>query len=542
MDLILHGGAIYTMDRENRCVQAIAVADGIIRAVGSDEEILPLKTEHTTVIDLQGKTVVPGFNDSHMHLLSYGFSKEMAYLDPCQSMESLIQTVKDFIAEHEIPAGQWVEGRGWDQNQFPDKRLPSRLDLDLISTQHPIVLGRTCGQMCVANTMAVEQLGLLHNPPQVDKGTAETDADGTATGIFTGAAINLVYGRLPKLGVARIKKAILNACRDYVQAGLTSVQVDDFELKRAGSHEDVLEAYFQLDRDKELPLRVNLMLYLPTYQDIKEFLALGYRTGDGSPYFRIGPCKTDTDGSLGGRTAALEEPYSDDPSTTGEIYYKAEELAQMVQLAYDNHCQFMCDGIGDRALNMVIDAYAAVIEKHPEEDLRFGIDHCQITNDAIFERFKKYHLLAGLELGFVESDSYIIEDRVGPERAKSCYNWKRFIDEGIPSCAGSDNPVEPYFPIHGIYAAVTRHNWDGEPKDGWLPEQRLSVEQAVRLFTEGSAYATFEENEKGTLETGKYADMAVLSDDPFTINPDRLEDISVTATITGGKVVFGSIN
>ena len=264
----------------------------------------------------------------------------------------------------------------------------------------------------------------------------------------------------------------------------------------------------------------------------------GYKTGDGSPYFRIGPCKTDTDGSLGGRTAALLAPYQDDPQNNGEIYYDAKTLGEMVKLAYENQCQFVCDAVGDRAMAMIIDAYETVIRDHENEDLRFGIDHCQITNDRLLERLKQNRLIAGLELGFVESDSYIAEDRLGKERAGSSYSWNSFIKKGISTCAGSDNPVEPYAPLHGIYAAVTRRNWDGLPEEGWFPEEKISVQEAVKMFTAGSAYATFEEKEKGTLEIGKYADMVVLSGDPFRIPPEKIESVQVLRTITGGKTVF----
>lgn len=541
MDMMLINGRIYSLNEKDEVYEAVGVKGGKIAAVGSSESILEMRTEATKILDLKGRTVIPGFNDSHLHLLSYGYSRQIVCLDGCGSLKELQDRVSLFIRKEGIESGQWVEGRGWDQNLFDIKEIPRRFQLDDISKDIPIVLGRTCGQMCIANTKALALLGLLEPLPEMEHGTALAEENGMPLGIFTGEAINLIYDRLPKLGVEKIKNAILSACEAYAAGGITSVQTDDFELKRAGTPEEVLEAYLQLDREKKLPLRVNLMMYLPTARDIQRILDQGYRTGFGSPFFRIGPCKTDTDGSLGGRTAALEEDYSDEAGNRGEIYFEAGELERMVCLAHENQCQFVCDAIGDRALKLVISAYEKALAEDPENKLRFGIDHCQITNPQIMEWFKKNNLLAGLELGFVMSDIDIAEERVGKERASHSYSWKSFLDSGIRCSAGSDNPVEPYEPLHGIYAAVTRRNWDGLPKTGWLPEQKLTVKEAVRLFTAGSAYATFEEEVKGTIEVGKYADMAVLSKDIFQIDPDELPSVAVENTISGGVLVHGSI-
>ncbi len=539
MDMMLINGRVYAMNQAEDVYEAVAVDGGIIRALDTTDNILDMRTDDTRIIDLKGATVIPGFNDSHMHLLSYGYSQRMVNLDGCKSLKELVDRVKLYIKKEHIDNGQWVEGRGWDQNLFDVKEIPQRSQLDQISSEIPIVLGRTCGQMCIANTKALELLDLLQPQPEMEHGTAIADEHGIPTGIFTGEAINLIYGKLPKLGVKKIRESILSACSAYVAAGITSVQTDDFELKRAGTPEDVLEAYFQLDSEKELPVRVSLMMYLPTAGDIQKILDQGYRTGYGSPFFRIGPCKTDTDGSLGGRTAAMDEDYSDEAGNRGEIYFSAEELKKMVRLAYENKCQFVCDAIGDRALNMVIDAYEEVLKEDRGNQYRFGIDHCQITNPEILERFQAYDLVAGLELGFVMSDIDIVEERVGRDRGQYAYNWKSFLERGIHCAAGSDNPVEPFEPIHGIYAAVTRKNWDGLPEEGWLPEQKLTVKEAVRMFTSGSAYATFEETVKGTLEIGKYADMVVLSQDIFNADPETLPDTRVLKTIVDGKIVYG---
>lgn len=249
MELLLINGRIYTMNRTRDVYEGLAVKDGRIVQLGKTDDILSLRTDATRIIDLRGNIVIPGFNDSHMHLLSYGYSQRNIKLDGCASLRELKARVKYFIQRENIQAGQWVEGRGWDQNLFDVKEIPNRYDLDQISLEIPIVLGRTCGQMCIANTKALALLDLLSPQGAMDHGSVLADENGIPTGIFTGEAINLIYGRLPKLGVEAIKKTILRACEDYVSQGITSLQTDDFELKRAGTPEEILEAYFQLDRE-----------------------------------------------------------------------------------------------------------------------------------------------------------------------------------------------------------------------------------------------------------------------------------------------------
>ncbi len=532
----------YTMDAAEHRFEAVAVEDGLITCVGTNEAVQEAAGTACQIIDLQGKMVLPGFNDSHLHLLSYGYSLEVADLNDCRSLDELKDRLRRYIKENGIKPGQWVEGRGWDQNQFDTKKMPTREDLDEEFGAYFLVLTRTCAQICVVTTNVLELGGLLHKPQQIEGGMILTDAHEVATGVLTGLATEIIYRMIPTLGVERIKKCILAACNRYVSAGMTSAQTDDFELLRAGHFTEILQAYEELDREGLLPIRVNLMLHLATLEELSDFLALGYRTGDGSPYFRIGPFKTITDGSLGGRTAALRAPYSDNPEgmeeNTGEMYISQQELEALTQMAFDHGLQLVSDGIGDRAMRSVLDAFIKIIEKHPEEDLRFGIDHCQITTEGIIEDFAKYHIIGGLELIFLASDIAIVEERVGAQRASMSYNWNRFKTQGVTIAAGSDSPVEEYSPLHGIYAAVTRCTYDKTPKGGYHAEQKLSVHDAIHAFTTGSAYATFEEDCKGTIEVGKYADFVVLAQDLYETAPLDLAEVQVAMTVVGGKVVY----
>ncbi|MGB9813816.1 MAG: amidohydrolase [Thermovenabulum sp.] len=537
MDLILYNGKIVTMDEKMPEVEAVGIGGGKIVEIGSNEEVLSYKGKNTVIIDLKGKTVVPGFNDSHMHLLSFALSLEKADLNGCDGINELIRRVRKFIEANGIKNGEWVQGRGWNHEFFKEKRMPTRRDLDKISEEHPIILTRTCGHVAVANTYALKLAGIFENPPYVEGGSIDLDEKGTPTGILRENAMELVYKLLPMYKKDKIKEMIIKASNNFLKAGLTSVQTDDLDSIK-GDFKEILEAYFELEAEKKLPIRVNEQVLLPTMEKLEAFLELGYRTGHGSEYFKIGPLKLLTDGSLGGRTAALSFPYEDDKTTRGIAIYNQEQLDELIEKAYLNGMQVACHAIGDRAMDMVFSSYDKAMKKFPKKDPRLRIIHCQITTEELIDKFKKYNVIADIQPIFVSSDLTIVEKRVGKERAKWTYNWKTLIEKGVHVAGGSDCPVEPFNPILGIYAAVTRKNLSGYPEDGWLPEQRLSVKQAVHIFTMGSAYCTYEESIKGSITPGKLADMVVLSEDIFNIVPDEIKDVGVEMTILGGKIVY----
>ncbi|MCR4429481.1 MAG: amidohydrolase [Tepidanaerobacteraceae bacterium] len=537
MDLILYNGNIITIDANYPKAEAISITGDRIAFVGKNEEVFDLKVSSTEIIDLKSKTVVPGFNDSHMHLLSYAISLEMADLNAIASIDDLIKNVRIFIEEKNIPEGQWIQGRGWNQERFFEKRMPTRHDLDKISQKHPIVLARTCGHVCAANTMALAECGILESPPSVDGGSIDVEDDGTPTGILRENAMQLIYRLIPPPDKCKIKDMISKAAKDCLRAGLTSIQTDDFGAAKS-DFKDILDAYFELERENRLPLRVSEQVLLPEMAKLEDFLKLGLKTRDGGDFFKIGPLKLLTDGSLGARTAALSEPYEDDKKTSGIAIYTQEELNRLVEKAHMNGMQVACHAIGDRAMEMVFEAYGNAIKKYPREDPRFRIIHCQITTKEILDKFKKYNVIADIQPIFVSSDLLIVEERVGKQRAECSYNWKSLLERGVHVAAGSDSPVESFNPLWGIYAAVTRKTLGGIPETGWLPGQKLSVEQAVYLFTMGSAYCTYEENIKGSITPGKLADLVVLSEDIFGMPPDEIKNVQVEKTFVGGKLQY----
>jgi predicted amidohydrolase YtcJ len=536
MDLILYNGKVYTQDDRIPTAEAIAIRQGRIAAVGTDSHILSLRSQKSHLIDLNGRVVVPGFNDSHVHLLSYGLSLSAVDLNPCRSILDVQSAGDRFIRECNPPLGRWIEGRGWNQNHFAEKRMLKKCDLDGISKDYPIMFKRTCGQITVVNSTALAIIQGSAAQEELDNlAGVEKDENHIPTGVFRGTAQELVYQVIPRLSVAEIKEGIIRALANYARSGLTSVQTDDFELKKA-HYQDILRAYEELDQAGELPVRVNQMVCLPQAEDLEDLIRAGYRTGTGTPTFRIGPYTLQTDGSLGAKTAAVRGGYVDQPDNFGILYYDEEEFSKLMELAWSNGFQVAADGIGDRGIELALDTFRFLEEKHPKKDPRSCVDHCQITTPELLQKFADYQVIGGLEVIFVASDLHMVEERIGPRRARWSYNWKGFVDRKIPVAIGSDSPVEDHNPLLGIYAGVMRQDFSGYPPEGWLPEQRLSVEEALYAYTMGSAYATHEEKVKGTVSVGKEADLTVLSDDIFSIEPEHIKDVHATMTIMGGRI------
>ncbi|NCB42948.1 MAG: amidohydrolase [Clostridia bacterium] len=536
MDLILFNGNVFTVDERQKYAEAIGIKGNKIEVVGSNQEVLAHRIETTRCIDLQRNTVIPGFNDGHLHLLNHGIIKDNIILQGCTDKAQVIQKAKEYIKDRKVPRGEWVEGRGWDQNLFEEKVMLTRHDLDLISEENPVVLTRVCGCMCVVNTAGLKAMGVFDSQPVIEGGEIELDEEGRPTGRMLGNAEVFTYEFIPKLSKERIKRYIVTSMECYMKSGITSVQACDLGLAKC-RFKDILDAYFELDQEGRLPIRANKMLFLQNKKLLEEFLALGYKTGNGSDFFKIGPYKLQPDGSLGSRTAYLSVPYEDDPSTRGVLNNSPEEFYELIELAYTNGLQVVADAIGDGTLDMVLEAYKKLMDQYPRKDPRFCIDHCQITTEEILDKFKNYGVIGGLESVFLSSDIPIIEDRVGIERARWTYNWKGFLNRGIPIAIGSDSPVESYNPMLGIYAAVVRADFDGHPEGGWLPDQKLTLEEAIYAYTLGPAYCTYEEHIKGSITPGKWADITVLSENIFEIEPKQLKTVTAKMTIVDGKIV-----
>lgn len=536
MDAIFYNGIIHTMDKAVPKAEAVAVKDGIIIRVGSNEDVLKLRTESTAMYDMDGKTMLPGFCDSHMHLLSYGYSLEKVNLYSAKSMDDLIKLGQDFLKEH--PGLTWLQGRGWNTDDWEDKRYPNRYDLDKITTEIPMFYTRSCAHIISVNSKALEVMGVTRDTPQVPGGSIEKDINGEPLGIFAEAARDLIYNALPKLTVSDIKRLIVKGAKEVLSCGITTVHTDDFEAIAAGEYQKVLDAYHQLEQEGNLPVRIYEQCLLASVPLLEKFLNEGHHTNEGSPMFRIGTLKLLVDGSLGGKTAFLRKPYKNDPSTKGIATFTQEELDKLVSMAQASGLMISPHNIGDGAMEMDLNAIEKAQIQYPRADMRHALIHCQITDLDLLKRCRDLNVVMHVQPAFIDSDMHIVKDYVGEELEKSSYAWKTMMDMGLPVAFGSDAPVISFNVMEGIYCAVTRKDLKGFPESGWLPDQKMSVYDAVYAYTMGGAYASYDEGKKGSIRNGKYADFAVLDKDVFSVPEEEIKDIKVCMTVLDGKVVY----
>ena len=544
-DTVFFGGVVRTMEppaapgrRERALPTAVAVKDGVIVRVGSDREIRALAGPHTRSVDLAGRLLLPGFHDSHLHLLSYGLSLEKVYLDGATSIDEIVRRGRDFLRQSGGPRGGWIQGRGWNNELWPGRRFPNRYDLDRISTDHPVTYTRTCGHIIAVNSKALEVMGVTRDTPQLPGGQIDVDERGEPLGIFREEARVLVYEAIPRLEVADIKRLLVLGAQRALRCGLTALQTDDFEAVPEEDFPRVIEAYTQLAQEGALPVRVFEQCLLPRPEQLRRFLELGYTTGYQVGRFKIGPLKLLADGSLGGRTAFLDRPYADCPSTCGIGVFSQQQLDELVETAHRAGMPAAIHCIGNATMQMALDSIERAQLRWPRADIRHSIIHCQITDQPLLQRFRALGVIAHIQPVFVAGDWHIAADRVGEELAATSYNWQTMVQLGIPIACGSDCPVERFDVMENIYCAVTRQDFNGQPAGGWYPQQRLTVEQAVYGHTMGAAYASYDERVSGSLSVGKRADMAVVDRDIFTIPPAQIKEARVVMTVLDGEIVY----
>ena len=524
-------GVIHTL--EGDIVEAVAISGDKFATAGSNSEIKELCSSETQIVDLEGKYVFPGFNDSHMHLVLFGLMFDKIDLRGAHSIEEIIKRGRSFIKEKNKKPGEFIIGYGFDQNVFSDKRLPLKEDVDLISKDHPILLDRICGHIGIANTLALKVMGITKDTV-IKGGNIHKDASGNLNGIIDEAALDWFKSRIPKPGVPEIKDTILKATNEALRHGLTSIQTDDLE---GTDFDTMFKSYSSLADEDKLPVRIYEEVQAARCDKLKRFLDRGMRTGYGNDYFRIGNIKLLTDGSLGARTAALKDDYTDAPGNKGINVYTQEEMDEVIAMAHNAGMQVACHAIGDSAIEQVINSIEKAVKANNKQ-MRHRVVHCQIANPELFKRMVKLGITADIQPAFVPSDYELAEKRIGIERCKKSYAWKTMLNYGIHMGGGSDCPVESFDPMWGIYCAVNRQDANGNPHGGWMADEKLTVDEAIKLYTIGSAYNSFDENKKGTIKAGKMADMVVLSEDPYKVNPKDIKDIQVLMTVVGGKIRF----
>ena len=538
MDLIFYNGKIITMDESNPEVSAAALSGGTIAALGRDEDVLETRTPLTRLIDLEGRLVLPGFHDSHMHLLNFGYTLDQARLSGCRSVRELIERGRAYIAEHNVPAGRWVLGRGWNQDVFEDGRLPSKEDLDEISTEHPVLFTRACGHIAAVNTMALGETGSLRSVPVLEGGSVDVGNDGVPVGIVRESGLDYIQSFIPNPKAENLKDMILRAQGYALRAGITSIGSDDFSALPRYDPDLVIRAFEELEKEGTLVLKVHEQCLITDVEYLEGFMSRHADRSDGGRKFRIGPLKLLADGSLGARTAFLKEDYHDDPGNRGIACYTQNLLDELIETAHRGDMQIAVHCIGDGALEMVFNSLDKAYTRWGRKALRHGIVHCQITGKEDLIQIKDRDLCAYVQPVFIDYDHRIVKQRVGKEKTRTSYNFKTLMDTGVHVSGGSDCPVEPCDVLPNIYCAVTRKGLDGLPEEGFLPDQKMSVFEAVKIFTVEGSYMTGEELVRGRIREGMIADVVVLDRDIFSIPPEEIKESKVVMTICGGEIVY----
>ena len=531
-------GYVYTGDWPLQ--EAFLVEDGVFTKTGTDAEILDSLGPVDAKVDLDGRFVCAGFIDSHMHLLNFGQTLHGAQLAAhTQSLHELLAYLKTFLDEKPPRPGQWLKGRGWNQDYFSDvQRMPSRQDLDSVSQTVPILITRTCGHCCVVNSVVLEKAGIDRNTPDPDGGTIGRDADGEPDGRLYENAIELLNAVKPQPDKEALKDMLRLAMAEVNRYGITSVQTDDYSTFRSVPWSLIYEVYRELEASDEMTVRVTEQCNFAEYQDLCDFLAEGNITGKGDEWFRIGPLKLLGDGSLGSRTAHLSKPYLQGDGGCGFSLFEPEYLKKMILTAHSAGMQIAVHAIGDACLDEVLDAYEAALTAVPRKDHRHGIVHCQVSRRDQLERIARLGLHVYAQSIFLDYDNHIVEKLVPPELAAYSYSWKTLLDMGVSVSNGSDCPVELPDVMAGIECAVTRRSLDGFGP--FLPGQAFSVREALDSFTSMGAKANFEENRKGCIREGMPADFVVLDRDPFNTPSQELHKIPVVSAYLNGKEVYHS--
>ncbi|HKL75690.1 MAG TPA: amidohydrolase [Halanaerobiales bacterium] len=536
MKLFINANLISSAFAEQKLSSFVVNNKGKIVEKGKKSK-LKEKYPKAKIKDLEEKTVIPGLNDSHLHLFQYGLAKSKIDLSETTSIKEIQEKVKNYIANNELKENEWIEGKGWNDENFDNPAFPTSDDLDEISEEHPIILKRTCFHVAAVNSKALQFCNIDKNTPDPEGGELGKDNKGKPNGLLYDEAIELIENMIPQKEVDEIKKILKESFNDALKTGLTSLQVDDFF--NIENPEKVLEAYLELRENNEIPLRINLQMRIPSKKKMDEFEKRGLITGYGDDYFKIGPVKFVLDGSLGARTAALKEPYNDKKSTKGKKLYKQDKFNEICKYAADKDFQIAVHAIGDKAIEMALTGFDYAYENDQiATNNRPIIVHAQISNNNLNNEMKNKGIIASIQPIFLKSDWQAIENRVGKNRSKMSYPWKSYYDKGISLSGSSDAPIEPFNPFLGIYAAVTRQDFNEKPKDGWKPKEKMSIAEALEIFTKGSAYQSFEEDIKGNLETGKLADFLVIDRNIKKIDKNKIKDIQVLETYVGGNLVY----
>lgn len=513
-------------------LEAVVVKNGKIAAIGENESILlDHGRKDVQLVNLEGGYIYPGLVDSHLHLSGVGQKRRWLDVSACRSKEELLERIR--LRSIKTEQGQWILGMGWDENEMQGQ-IPTLDELDEASGGHPLFLVRICHHACLVNRMAYQKAGVSENEPDSEQGTWGRDERGELNGIVYENASRFFYDVHPKPDYTEKKETIRLAMQEALACGLTGVHTED--LRYIESVSEMIRIYREL-KEEGVMLRTHHLIYHPYLEELAD---RSWTTGDGDEWFRLGAAKIFADGSLGGRTALLSQPYLDEPDQRGIAIHDAGELTWLTKRAAELGMPVAVHAIGDEAAANALQAIEAVPFAAAKNNLslRHRLIHAQLMRPDLIRKLQHLPVVADIQPRFVASDFPWIMERIGEELLPYAYAWKTLLQAGINCAGGSDAPIEPLHPVWGIHAAVTRRALHEPFHPGYLPGQKLPVAQALSLYTRGSAYAAGEERERGRLETGCFADMTIYDQDLFATDPDEWEHVRTLMTVVNGKIAY----
>ncbi len=534
-DVAYVNGKVYTVDPNFSVATAFCLSDDRFVAVGTDEEIRALCTPETRVVDLHGQVVLPGLIDSHLHINNTGAMKLELNVVAKQRRE-----IVDMVAQayQTIRPGEWIVGRGWLNDEWPDSSFPTKEELDAVAPDVPVYLKRACGHAAWVNSKAFEAVGVTDATPDPVGGEYLRKPDGTLLGVVTDQAQDPFNKAIPPYNKEQLQKIVLLAQESFFAAGLTTVH-------DAGTAEEWIQAWEELYQRRELKLRIYASMRVigrPSYEELlhgsMEYFKKGLRIGMYGNRLTARAYKISGDGSLGARSAWMLDDYDDRPGHKGNGKWTDEQLYNVLYQARRAGFQIWYHAIGDAANRQCLNTYERLLRELPDPDARLRIEHAQIIAPKDIPRFKKLGVIPTHQTVFLRTDKKVADTRLGPQRIKGAYAWRTLIDQGNVVPNGTDSPVESYNPFLSMYCAVTRMDERGQPEGGWYPQEAMTREEALRSYTVWGAYAGFEEHLKGSIEAGKLADFVVIDRDYLDCPAEEIKDIQVLQTVVGGETVY----
>ena len=529
MGTLWYGGTIYTLHKEDEFVEAVYVEDGMIIATGSDAELrAQFQDNISRTVDLEGNIMYPGFVDSHLHLIGHGQKLLLLDLSAITSSQEIIQLLKDYVGQSN--PGDWIIGEGWNENLLVDKKIFHRVELDEIAPNNPMMLSRVCRHAILANTKALQLAGILDIKQDPSGGIVVKDDDGMPTGLLLDQAQELIKAVIPKVSEQYLEKALTVAIQDCFKVGLVGAHSED--LNYYGGFERTYKTFRKVIDGTTIKFRTNLLVH---HEVVDDMHSLGYTYGKNTSFIEFGAMKIFADGALGGRTALLSRPYNDAPETSGVAIHDLADLKKLFKTARHNNMPVAIHVIGDLAFEYAIEA---IEEFPPTGGMRDRLIHAQILRKELIDRAKNLSIILDIQPRFLASDFPWVIERIGEEKMKYCYAWNTLLENGFHCAGGSDAPIEPIDPLLGIHAAVSRKVPNDPTKTIYNANEKLSVFEAVTLFTSGSAYAVSQENTRGKIDKGFTADFTVLDQDLFAISEDEILVTNVMMTVVDDSIMY----